>query len=432
MLPNIRKIEPKIAAAGDEITIKGEHFGTENSELEVDFNGKESSNECSIVNDKTITCIVPPGVGAFVPISVRVAKQSNHVVSNAFSYALPEVEMVDPSENVREGEKITISGRNFGPEKSDQIVTLGNTRCRKTLWKSSKRLICVVPPGVGVKQKVAVTVARQTSTKNGEFTFEAPRIDSIEPAHAPALGGSEIVVKGTGFGPSSDSMRFKELDDTSSNSIVVKIGTHECSETKWISHHEIVCVLPSGLGADLSVSVSVANQISNSNVKFSYDKPIVNAAGRKDGPTQLRTVGGDEIVIRGSNFGPSQNNKISIYIADAPCNEPVVVSDSEIHCMAPAGVGRDVKITVRAGGQISKETPIVRFAKPTVSHVQPVHASPGDEITVTGTSFGAENTAPLVTIGGHPCKTSSWINDTNVLCTVPQGVGTWWCVRARL
>ena len=100
--------------------------------------------------------------------------------------------------------------------------------------------------------------------------------------------------------------------------------------------------------------------------------------------------------------------------------------------MAPAGVGRDVKITVRAGGQISKETPIVRFAKPTVSHVQPVHASPGDEITVTGTSFGAENTAPLVTIGGHPCKTSSWINDTNVLCTVPQGVGTWWCVRARL
>ena len=60
MLPNIRTIEPKIAAAGDEITIKGEHFGTENSELEVDFNGKESSNECSIVNDKTITCIVPP------------------------------------------------------------------------------------------------------------------------------------------------------------------------------------------------------------------------------------------------------------------------------------------------------------------------------------------------------------------------------------
>ena len=315
--------------------------------------------------------------------------------------------MVDPSENVKEGEKITISGRNFGPKKSDQIVTLGNTRCRETVWKSSKRLICVVPPGVGVKQKVAVTVARQTSTKNGEFTFEAPRIDSIEPAHAPALGGSEIVVKGTGFGPSSDSMRFKELDG--SNSIVVKIGTHDCAETKWISHHEIVCVLPSGLGADLSVSVSVAKQISNSNIKFSYDKPTVNAASRKDGPTQLRTVGGDEIVIRGSNFGPSQNNKISVYIADAPCNEPVVVSDSEIHCMAPAGVGRDVKITVRAGGQISEETPIVRFAKPTVSQIQPLHASPGDEITVTGSGFGAENTAPLVTIGGHPC------NDETVL-----------------
>ena len=119
------------------------------------------------------------------------------------------------------------------------------------------------------------------------------------------------------------------------------------------SHHEIVCVLPSGLGADLSVSVSVAKQISNSNIKFSYDKPTVNAASRKDGPTQLRTVGGDEIVIRGSNFGPSQNNKISVYIADAPCNEPVVVSDSEIHCMAVEGIGKNQTWSVTVGDQKS-------------------------------------------------------------------------------
>jgi len=416
--PKILSIKPKVAATGDEITLNGLHFGKDNSELEVDFNGESSSDECKIVNDETITCKVPPGVGAFVPISVRVAKQSNTVVSNAFSYALPEVEIVDPSENVKEGSKITISGQNFGPKKHDQSITLGKTKCLNTEYVSSTKLVCVVPPGVGVKREVKVTVARQTSTKNGEFTFEAPHINSISPSNAPALGGSEITIKGTGFGP-------KMMMSSSGSSLIdAKIGTQKCAETKWLSHHEISCVLPAGLGADLSVSLQVANQNSNSNIKFSYDKPEVNSAGRKDGPTQLRTVGGDEIVIRGANFGPAENKDVSVYIGDAPCNEPAVVTDSEIHCVAPSGAGRDVKITVRAGGQISEETPIVRFLRPVVSTVIPKHASPGDEITVKGSGFGAENTAPLVTLGGHPCTSTSWVNDTIVLCDVPQGVGT--------
>jgi len=465
--PEVTRVQPSHApvAGGALVTIHGVHFGATApaDPIIATFAGLRANKACKWLSDATAECTVPSGISAFVPVVLLVEKQLSTTNTKLFSYDPPHVDKVEP-QHPPEGSVLTVEGLNFGKtakQAEGASVSLGVTRCLKTTWVSDTRLTCVVPPGVGAGRKVTVTVARQKSNLDATFDFELPSVSSVVPSHGAAAGGELLQINGRGFGPHPSNraseweveaarFRFKEVAVASPlparawaeplSGVTVTIGDAECTSPEWLSPHAITCIAPVGVGADRKLRVVVAGQ--KQAVKegapapqFSYDAPQVTAvvteveeeAEEEDlGDSTVATTGGGRIGVHGKNFGPAggeDQGLVSIYIGEDACTELKVLSDSLMTCAAPAGVGKNLDVTVRVAAQVSKPKTGFAFAKPTVTEVKPARAPAGAEVTIVGTGFGTEDSVPVVDVGGRPCDATSWIKDSQVLCKVPVGVG---------
>ena len=110
---------------------------------------------------------------------------------------------------------------------------------------------------------------------------------------------------------------------------------------------------------------------------------------------ELSTDGGDEVLIIGQGFGPSDNTNLlnsvtyrpSGYGYTASC---IVVTLRQIRCLTVAEFGSDLKWTVTVGGQSSDvSTSVTNYATVSVFAIIPVGvlSDGGTFITITGPHF---------------------------------------------
>ena len=237
-----------------------------------------------------------------------------------------------------------------------------------------------------------------------------------------------LTIRGRGFGP-HPSERANEWivdGDEKEAKIRIDVGGRSCASPTWVSTHELTCTVPPGTGRQREVRVTIAGQRS-APTSIDYEAPEVLAAGKLSGKSSsFRTSGGETLVVRGRNFGePSSSSKssVSVFVSSAVCADAKIVSDQEIRCVVPKGVGADVPVTVRVDGQASKPKKVLEYSVPTIDRIEPTKAAASTEITVIGANFGAEDTGPVVVVGGHACTSSSWVSESAVLCELPVGVG---------
>jgi hypothetical protein len=118
--PKILGIEP---TSGDPegnyvLTIVGENF--DHLTL-IAFVGKEGCGDLNVVSDTELTCVVPPGYGAELEISLTVFEEFRGISKFTkiksgmhFSYDAPTVESINPgSTTARAGQVVTVTGTNF-------------------------------------------------------------------------------------------------------------------------------------------------------------------------------------------------------------------------------------------------------------------------------------------------------------------------------
>jgi hypothetical protein len=160
-------------------------------------------------------------------------------------------------------------------------------------WVSTSELSCSAPPAVN-ESTVVVAV-----TLNGEefsvsshaaagFTYhEDVTVVDVAPARGPLVGGSPVIVGGTGFLPTPFlSCRFGD--------VVVPAS--------WRSDAQVSCDTPAAaLPGPVSVSVSLnAGDYSSSFALFTYDSvPHVLAVTPSAGSVE----GGTPVSVEGSGFG---------------------------------------------------------------------------------------------------------------------------------
>ena len=420
---------------GTVIDISGSNLGANGLQLSIAVGGIPCIS-VQWISSTSSQCTSPPGVGGshIIEMSIDGTARANSGAFR-FSYDRPIIESVEPSLfSESGGDRIAILGRNFGEVEgraSQMIVQVGRTQCAQTSWVSDAELDCTTPPGPLGDAAITVRISGQASSA---FTVErtkpgaapppprrpppppatpappAAGIIGIKPDHASPSGGDLISIFGTGF-----NSRDGEPE--------VAFGRFGCYQSQTVSATELVCRLPSGVGAALRPSVSYPGQpiiLGPENLRFSYNAPIVTSVT----PSKGSVLGGDMITMTGSNFGDGLSN-IEGYVGDNQCLESSYVSASEITCLTPHGSSQPQPLFVQAGGQRgSASRATFLFLGRMIDSVSPDHmrTSGGSRVVIKSSSFTKADYTEVL-IGGKRCNGTQWQSLNAVSCIVPAGVG---------
>merc|ERR1711871_1883092 len=240
-------------------------------------------------------------------------------------------------------------------------VWVGGRPCLNVTWVSDKQIDCIVPPGAGSAKIIVRAPADQGVAAGGanlSVEYDRPLMRMIAPTSGENGGVYDIEIMGVNFGI------------TEPRSIVAYVGEKKCLSTKWYSDSLVVCSVPPGTGSNLKVSVTINGKSSvtkklpafpSNPGLFSYEAPEVASVSPRDGPA----VGGVTITIKGTGFGHKLRENlvkytnatnstvdVDVLVGDEACEKITVLSDSELKCITPPGLGSR-KVAVVVNGQSS-------------------------------------------------------------------------------
>lgn len=243
-----------------------------------------------------------------------------------------------------------------------------------------------------------------TANNTVELLLEpaAPNILGLSPSFGNTAGGYTLTISGQNLGGGV------EVD--------VSFDGGPCDSVSFVSG-SVHCTVPEGDGVNRLVQVTHYGVPSNTQ-QFSFNAPQIDSATVPgDADDLLRTVGGDEILVSGSNFGLSGN----LTVNGLPC-VPTAYSHTELRCQSAEGQGLAEEVQLEVSGQQSNVV-IMAFKRPElVSRAPNSLPTLGGALTVTGTDFGVGGDSS-VAIGGVDCPIT-FHNHTTVVCDAPAGQGT--------
>ena len=402
--PVITNIVPAtgLTQGGDLITIYGYNFGFSTATATI------AGATCNVQSNTNtvITCTTPAGSGTYQSVYVTAVGSTTSFQSNInpyyWSYSAPMVYGVTPSTYDSAGQvTLTVVGSSFG---ANSATTTVNGNLCGSLTLNHTYITCTLPAGQGYNLTVAVVQSGQTSSPSGVFSYNPPNItQNVSPQGAASGSGQYLTLTGLSFGVSG----------------TVTVNGLNCDWTSGGSwqHHQILCALPAGSGANVPVQVQVGGQVSN-NVTFSYT-PVINGTMA----SSLYTQGGTPLTLIGSGFNsPSVVNDTVLVNGYAVC---AVISQTEtqIVCTLPPGQGTGNAVQVQGQFSLLSSAFTFSYSAPAISSQVPAlsPAAGGINITLTGTSFGYGN-ATTLTINSVSANIL-FSNHTAIVFTAPSGSG---------
>eukprot|EP01138_Halocafeteria_seosinensis_P015194 gb/GECG01015507.1/.p1 GENE.gb/GECG01015507.1/~~gb/GECG01015507.1/.p1 ORF type:complete len:3818 (+),score=398.83 gb/GECG01015507.1/:1-11454(+) len=373
-VPSMRVLEeltgiPTLPGPEDIIYLSGENFGPPGStNISVFFHGSGvlGDGECAVVfsNHTDIACIPPAGQGDGVDVEVIVEGQSD-TVDDMVQYGKAVVADVTPSSGPTTGKtsggfpvNVTVYGENFGVEGQVVLGTAQKAAPVQNPVFNHTMVSFQLPEGVGESLTLRVLVSHwkspeQSYSNTGSFSYNPPKVDSVyrltdgltgrkdcEPFERctsfqgeeqcfleypdcfPTTGGVPIEITGENFGPAFADARVE-----------ARIGDRLCPTLSpkdlpndFSHHHSFFCELLPGVGSKLPVQVSVDGRRPVENGSFSYDPPRIRTVMPNNPDAQ-----GEEIEIRGANFGPA-GGTVSVGIGNLTCLYSEVLGHERVVC----------------------------------------------------------------------------------------------------
>jgi len=438
----IRHFSTASTRGGDWLEIRGDNFGffraDDQASAVVSIGPYNCSLSDAVVHD-TINCTIPPGVGVNFPISVSVGGQVVVAENEFISYSPPAVDSVSyPFSPVSGLTKLAVFGSNFGPAAASPQVSLYDgvipRPCISTEYVSHERLVCVVPVAVGHTAGlfVRVQVGGQISVPSNSTTFSyaPPVIDTISPLENMPTDGNWLL---TIYGDQLGALIVPPI---------IKVGDNICRPLSLGSAQLVVCRTSPGVGSGLLATVDVGGQIAKAPFLLSFAPPVVDSFYNL---SALSTSGGGRLVIMGSDLPPSAASQLAANVSQVVA--PIVkigssvatiesYNSTQITVIAPMGVGKGLLVLVSAGNQQTVADQVFTFDPPEISEVvadssqrdaDGVIISPtqgGGHLLIRGRNFGTDPKLSFATVGGVSCSHWQILNDNQIDCTIPPGVGS--------
>jgi IPT/TIG domain/Tyrosine-protein kinase ephrin type A/B receptor-like len=305
-----------------------------------------------------------------------------------------------------------------------------------------QQMECLSPAGEGRNvHVVAKHLARESANgRSVRIDYEAPRIDSVNPANGPTSpnGLVKLTIVGQNFGRLL-AQRFVYVNQRSCD-----IDATHPDVQGSNAHSKIVCTLPSGAGSYVPLTMNVSSQYASSPTFFSYDAPTVVPSVL---PIPARPQGGTIITVYGNNFGTYQQD-VYILLGSGNVECPVQSLDTTnsaavggefVTCTVPAATDShsgNVSVSLFVGERRAQQSIMIHYMAPTVRSISPANgpAKGGTLVTITGDAFGSSlgQTVPAIvefvetqSSSSSSSKLCSIQTHTNhrITCTSPPGSG---------
>jgi hypothetical protein len=419
-IPTVTSITPASgpASGGTVVTIAGTNFA---AGATVKF-GTAAATSVTVVSATQITATSPLGVvGAKVQVSVTTAAgTSANTAADDFTYesTVPTITALNPSAGAAAGgERVTITGTNFT---AGATVKFGDTTvpAADVTFTSATELAAYAPSGtINTTVRVSVTTAAGTSadTSADNYAYGKPVVSSISPATGPAAGGTAVVVNGTGF-----------TDD-----VTVKFGitTVTSANITVNSPTKITVKSPAGTaGAKVQVSVTndegTSSDTLNDNFTYAGTGPSITSLTPSAGDAD----GGDDVVIKGTNFPTDEDADLAIYFGTVELDPDDIDLDTatQMTVKAPTPVSGttvvDVSIATDGGASTDTSADDYSYGDPVITAITPTAGLPagGYSMTITGTGFTPD--ATVYWDGGALGGAGFTVNSpTQITLVVPAG-----------
>jgi Protein of unknown function (DUF4038)/IPT/TIG domain/Putative collagen-binding domain of a collagenase/Abnormal spindle-like microcephaly-assoc'd, ASPM-SPD-2-Hydin/Fibronectin type III domain len=392
--PTVTGVSPGGGPLGGQtaVTITGTNFA---SGAIVTF-GTAAATNVTVTSGTTITATTPPGSAGAVTVTVTNSNGQSGSLANGFTYlSPPTVTSVTPnSGSTGGGTAVTISGSNFA---SGATVTIGGAAAANVVVTNATTITATTPPGAAGAATVTVTVAGQSGSLTGGFTFVVkPSVTSVSPAIGPPGGGTAVTITGTNF----------------ASGAAVTFGAAAATNVTVTSGTTITATTPPGSGA-VTVTVTNSNGQSGSLANgFTYlSPPTVTSVT----PSSGSTAGGTPVTIAGSNFASGA----TVAIGGASATNVVVTNATTITATTPPGAAGAATITVTVAGQSGTlQNGFTYVTSTSISYVQSAYSVPQSPQTSVTVTFPAAQTASdlnVVVVG--------WNDSTAKVNTVTDTAG---------
>lgn len=347
--PTLERVSPDHGptVGNTTLAVSGRNFGVAGPTVRV------GDTPCDLLPGHSHTealCLLRPGEGRNLPVSVEVGAQNSSVAGSPVRFAFdpPVVLSVSPRQGRTEGgENVTVRGRNFGLRPSVAVVDAasgGGAVVAPVQWWRHDTLVISLPPGQGAGKAAVVTAGQQESSagdKGAAFAYAPPRVNSVSPSHGPTDGDYDLVIQGDNFGSEGDA-------------VSVAVGPYACAVQLPVSHRRLACRMPAGMGAGLAAAVAVSGQTSGGGVSFSFDPSTVTAL-----VPNVPDAEGERVDVRGRNFGV-EGTDAKVWVSGKPCAAATWVRDATynyeayIRCQTPRDVAGWKNVTLSVAKQTAR------------------------------------------------------------------------------
>ena len=334
-------VSPLMGGAGAAVTIRGSGFS---GAVAVDFGTAAANFE--VEGDGQILAWAPAGGNGLVDVTVTApGGVSTASIADQFTYIPLKPPKPAP---------LSLSP-NYGPVAGGTfVILLGSGFTNATAVRfggqvaqfdvvSDRQIDAVSPPAPGgtaqaVDVIVTTPIGSSTAVPQDGFTYAAaPAVSQLTPAEAPYLGGTAVVIGGSGFSGADE----------------VLFGVTPAVFQVW-SDGVVTATAPPGVGL---VQVAVRTKLGVSGAgpasQFTYGAiPAVAQLTPSSGPA----AGGTSVVIGGQGFTGATTVAFGVVIAPAF----TVNSDIQITALSPPGTGV-VNVTVTTTGGVSPVTVADQF-----------------------------------------------------------------------
>ena len=426
--PTITSIAPATlsilgsAGGGGSVVVLGTNFGGTSSGITMQFGtvdtlGTGAAQTATCTNDGTtpntkLSCTYPVypagGTGPNLHWLATVNGVTGTHSSVFTSYATPVVSSLAltvvngnalSTLSTDGGETVTVTGTGFA--NSGLGVTYGPVGATTTYtpsctYVSGTSITCVTVAGTGTLHLWVVTVAGQMSPSFSGTSYAQPTISNVVPSGARSTeGGWTVAISGSGFAAAATATYGPH---GSTNRYTASCGSSNSFST-------VTCTAAAGVGAGHHWVVTVANVLVSaaSSQMTSYAAPTTSSLSAA--AAAMNTLGGEMIVISGSNFGPL-NTPVSAtygssYVATG-CTT-TQVAPSQISCTTVPGVGTTLGWTVTVDGQVQSNGVLnSAYSPPAITGVFTSGLMPtqgGTSAVLQGTNFGPIGVAFTATYG---------------------------------
>ncbi|MGK8508114.1 beta strand repeat-containing protein [Nocardia asiatica] len=388
--PSLTAVDPNQgpASGGNTVTLTGTEF---TGATAVDFGGTAASS-FTVVSSTQINAVAPAGTG-----TVNVSVTTSGGTSNSRSYTYvpaPALATVVPGAGPETGSNtVVLTGTNLT---GATAVRFGANAAVAFTIVSATEIRAVAPAGTGT---AAVTVTTPGGVSNGvSYAYvPVPSLVAVVPGSGPETGGNTVTLTGTGLATTT----------------AVNFGPASAISFTAVSDTEVVAVAPAGTGTS-TVTITTAGGLSNENVYTYVPAPVIAAVVPGAGPE----TGGNTVTLTGTGF----TGTTAVRFGATPATSFIVVSDTEVTAVAPAGTGATT-VTLTAIGGTSNGVLYTYVPAPALTSATPA-AGPetgGDTVTLTGTGLA---TTTAVNFGPTPAISFTVVSNTEVTAVVPAGVGS--------